>query len=453
MTHGNYTADKSVAMLPAKQASSQFGNRNGNSMEQGSAVIIIAPPWPHSGTARVLQNQIEFYRHRGFHTFFIAVPFHWAYRKESSIWDNLTEGIHGLGADRTYIAHLETRRYEAAKYLTSLRHGFRGTSLDWMIGMARSTRLPDDALQLFRSRPIALLHVNHVYTMGFALGLRKKLSDGAQRPPTILDTHDVQAHLLAERGDLNPWTKKKDSVERLVQAEIAMLQNVDVLMHLSVDDIKFFQERLPNKPHILSMPTIDEAFVSKVSETPAQAESIDLLFVGQSHAPNLAAMKWFFAEVWPRIAHKNYKLKVVGAVELFVRESLPEVYEEFRSCFVGQAAELAPYYRAARCVIAPMVSGSGISIKTIEALALGKPFVGTSKAYRGMDLAQITAAGLHAYDDPQEFADALAYALANEKEVGAKSRVAYDRMFSTQAAFASRDIALDLVRKKQPVAI
>jgi hypothetical protein len=40
--------------------------------------------------------------------------------------------------------------------------------------------------------------------------------------------------------------------------------------------------------------------------------------------------------------------------------------------------------RAARCVSATMVSGTGISIKTIEALALGKPFVGTSKAYRGM---------------------------------------------------------------------
>jgi glycosyltransferase involved in cell wall biosynthesis len=453
MSNGNYTADKSIATLSAERAAGQFGNRNGNSSEPGSAAIIIAPPWPHSGTARVLQNQIEFYRHRGFRTFFIAVPFHWAYRKESAIWANLAEGIHGLGADRTFIADLETRRYEAAKYWTSLRHGFHGTSLDWMIGMARSTRLPDDAIQLFGSTPIALLHVNHVYTMGFALGLRKKLTNRTQRPPIILDTHDVQAHLLAERGDLNPWTKKKDSAERLARTEIAMLQNVDVLMHLSVDDIKFFQQQLPNKPHILSMPTIDEAFVSKVSATPAQPESIDLLFVGQSHAPNLAAMKWFFADVWPHIAHKNYNLKVVGAVELFVRESLPEVYEKFRSCFVGQATELAPYYRAAKCVIAPMVSGSGISIKTIEALALGKPFVGTSKAYRGMDLAQITAAGLRAYDDPQEFAEALAYALANEAEAAAKSRAAYDRMFSTEAAFASRDIALDLLRKKQPVAI
>ena len=75
---------------------------------------------------------------------------------------------------------------------------------------------------------------------------------------------------------------------------------------------------------------------------------------------------------------------------------------------MGEVADLAPYYRAARCVIAPMISGSGTSIKTIEALALGKPFVGTSKAFRGMPMEQINKAGLRENDDPESFAAAIA---------------------------------------------
>jgi glycosyltransferase involved in cell wall biosynthesis len=425
--------------------------RTYNSSTQRPTVIIVAPPWPRSGTARVIQNQIEYYRQRGFRTFFVAVPFHWAYMKTSPVWDDIAEGIQDLGADQAFFAVLEPGRYHAAKYIASLRHGFRGTALDWMVAIGRSTRLQPDVIKSLRDTPVALLHVNHVYTLGFALQLRRKLGGQNTKAPIILDTHDVQSHLLLERGDKNPWTKKQDTLERLVQSEIAMLQDVDVLMHLSVDDIKFFQTQLPKKPHVLSMPSIDEAFAAEVKAKPAPAEAIDLLFVGQSHLPNLAAMKWFFAEVWPRIAHRGYKLKVVGAVELFVRESLPKVYEEFRTCFVGQVADLAPYYRAARCVIAPMVSGSGISIKTIEALALGKPFVGTSKAYRGMPMSKIEEAGLCAHDDPQDFADALEHVLATEAQAGAKSRAAYDRLFSTQAAFASRDEAFDLVMKKQRV--
>jgi glycosyltransferase involved in cell wall biosynthesis len=420
-----------------------------NSPDGCPTVVILAPPWPRSGTARVIQNQTAYYRQRGFHSLLVVVPFHWAYLQNRAIWNELNEGIHDFGADELFVATLEARRYKAAKYISSFRHAFRGTSLDWMIDLGRSSRLPENVIgSIHAARPV-LLHVNHVYTLGFGLQLRQKLTGSSGPMPIILDTHDIQSHLLLEKGDVNPWTKRPDTLERLVLTEIAIMQNVDVFMHLSVDDIRFFKAHLPDKPHILSMPTIDETFIERVNGTPPPAEAIDLLFVGQSHAPNLAALKWFFAEVWPRIAARKYTLKVLGAVALFIQEFLPKVYEEFRPCFVGEVADLAPYYRAARCVIAPMVSGSGTSIKTIEALALGKPFIGTTKAYRGMAIEKIAETGIRAYDDPQSFADAIAFALANEVEVGAKSRIAYDRLFSRNAAFATRDAAIELLRKSQ----
>jgi hypothetical protein len=89
-----------------------------------------------------------------------------------------------------------------------------------------------------------------------------------------------------------------------------------------------------------------------------------------------------------------------------------------------------------------MVSGTGISIKTIEALALGKPFVGTSKAYRGMPMDRIEQAGLQAHDTAQEFANAIVHALTREQLASAESRAAYRDIFSKQAGFASRDEAL-----------
>jgi glycosyltransferase involved in cell wall biosynthesis len=422
-----------------------------NGPARRDAVVIVGPPWPHSGTARVIENQIQYYRQRGYITVLIAVAVHRVYMRANPIMEEITKGVQSMGADYAVVAALEKKRYKITKYTATVRHGFRGNVLDWIVDIGRCAQLPEEFRKLIGALPVALVHVNHVYTLGFAERLRQQVIRNGRQVPIILDTHDVQSHLLMERGDINPWTKKQDSLECLLQTEIAMLQKVDALMHLSVDDIKFFQTHLPEKPHILSLPTIDETFVAKVNATPAPTEVIDLLFVGQSHAPNLAAMKWFFAEVWPLIAQRNYNLKIVGAVELFVRESLPKVYEEFRSCFVGQTAELAPYYRAARCVIAPMVSGSGISIKTIEALALGKPFVGTSKAYRGMPMDKIEQAGIRAYDSPRDYADALAHALAHEAEAGARSRAAYDRLFSTQAAFASRDEAFDLAMKKRHV--
>jgi polysaccharide biosynthesis protein PslH len=432
-----------------RRASSHNGAEEHSSGEN-RAVIIIGPPWPRSGTARVIQNQIDYYRQRGFHTFFVAVPFHHLYMQSKPIWDQLNEGIQDLGADQIFVAALELKRYKAARYIASLRHAFRGTILDWMIAAGRSAQLPADVIQSFCKHPIALLHVNHVYTLGFALRLREEIVGRGLQMPIILETHDIQSQVLQEKQEPNPWTHKPDRMERLIRSEISPLKNVDVLVHLSVNDFEFFHKRLPSKPHVLAMPTIDEAFVSAVNSSDTCGEIIDLLFVGQSHGPNLEAMKWFFSEVWPRLAQWQYRLKVVGQIEMFVRKFLPGVYEEFHSCFVGEVADLAPYYRSARCVIAPMVSGTGISIKTIEALALGKPFVGTSKAYRGMPMQRIQEVGLRAYDSPQEFADGVVYALANDEESRAQSAAAYDRIFSTVAAFASRDQAFDLAMKLMP---
>lgn len=418
--------------------------RSDQTPESPPAVIIVGPPWQRSGTARVIQNQIEFYRSRGYFTLFVAVAIDRDYmRSNAIIWDAFEEGVQDLGADHVSIAALERKQYVRAKYTASIRHALRGTVLDWIVAIGRSAQLPDDVARFIRGLPVALIHVNHVYTMGFALRLRKQLVRGGERVPIIIETHDVQSHLLQQRGDLNPWTHRTDRLKRLIRSEKRLLDKADVLVHLSVDDSDFFRMQMPSKPQILTMPTIDESFMSTVNAIRSpSAEQIDLLFVGQSNGPNLLALEWFFEQVWPLISERRYILKIVGRVEMLVRHRLPQIYEAFRSCFVGLVADLAPYYCSSRCVIAPMVSGSGISIKTIEALALGKAFVGTSKAFRGMPMEQIKQAGLQAYDNPQDFADAITHTLCTERLAGACSRAAYDRVFSVQAAFASREQAV-----------
>jgi len=365
--------------------------------------------------------------------------------RTSAIWDEIGEGVQDFGADHVSIAPLDRKRYIAAKFTSSVRHALRGTVLDWIVDIGRSAQVSDDVIRLVRALPVSLIHVNHVYTLGFAQRLLQQSVRSGDRVPIIIETHDIQSHLLEERRERNPWTGRPDSLKRLLRSENTLLRKAHALVHLSVDDFKFFRTQLPSTPQILAMPTIDEAFVSNVNTacTPA-TDSIDLLFIGQNHIPNLSGIKWFFERVWPLIADRRYSMKIVGAVDVLVRQELPQTYNAFRSCFVGPVANLAPYYRAARCVIAPMVSGSGISIKTIEALALGKPFVGTSKAFRGMPMEQIERMGLRAYDEPHAFADALDQALRGEGPAGRLSRATYDRVFSVQAAFAARDESVKL---------
>jgi len=411
------------------------------------AVVIVGAAFPRSGTASVMRNQIEFYRSRGYVTVFVCVATHCSLVETNPDWQNIRDGILELGADRTFFAPIDNRRFRILKYVTWVEHLFRGTALDWIVFTGRSARLPDDVIRSIRQLSIALIHVNHVFTLGFAQRLLRQVLRSDDPVPMILETHDIVAEFLHGRGEINPWTHGHDTVDRLLHSELSYLSKSEVLVHLSVDDFNFFKLRLPHKQHILVMPTVDETFVSEIdSAYRSFTDSVDLLFVGTSTDPNRAAIEWFFEQVWPLIADRGYGLKIVGQVDLLVRTSLPDIYQAYKSYFVGPIAidELRSTYRAARCVFAPMVSGTGISIKTIEALALGKPFVGTSKAYRGMPMDLILQAGLEAHDSPEDFADAIVRALSQEQVAAAASRRAYSAVFSKQAAFASRDEALRL---------
>jgi glycosyltransferase involved in cell wall biosynthesis len=406
------------------------------------AVVILGPPWPRSGTARVIQNQVEYYRQRGFITVFICVPIHSSFTKDYSEWENIKTGMRELGADHTLFATIDSRKFTTSKYTTWAANLFRGTALDWIVFTGASARISEAELRLIRGMDIKLIDVNHVFTLGFADWILRQISTSNHQVQMILETHDVQAHLLHERREINGWTHGVDSLERLLRRELALVERAQALVHCSVDDFNYFKPRLPLKPHVLALPSIDENFVALVQNARPLDDPIDLLFVGQSTDPNSAAIKWFLEEVWPLIADRGYRLKIVGQIDLLIRRDMPQLFDRFGSHFVGPVAELAPYYRSARCVFAPMISGTGISIKTVEALALGKPFVGTSKAYRGMPMDRIEQAGLRAYDTAQEFADAIVSALADEPRASAISRRAYDATFSKQAIFASRDEAL-----------
>ncbi len=390
-----------------------------------------------------MQNQIAYYRNRGYSTVFICVPIHSSFNETHPDWAEIKEGMQELGADHIFFPPINSRRFIAGKYAAWVKHGFRGTALDWIVFTAGSAQLSHDAIRFIRNLRVTLVHVNHVFTLGFAQRLLSRYVRQGHRVPMILETHDVQSQRLLDRGEINPWTHRSDKLDRLLHSEIAHLDRVKVLVHCSSGDFEFFKQRLPHREHILALPTIDEAFISAVNAvTWSNCDRTDLLFVGQNTDFNCASLKWFFEQVWPLIAQYGYTVKIVGPIDKLVREDLPDLYEAFRSFFVGPVAELAPAYRGARCVFAPMVSGTGISVKTVEALALGKPFVGTSKAFRGMPMDGIARAGLGAHDTPQEFADAIVSTLSAEPSAAAASRAAYTSLFSKEAAFSSLDAAV-----------
>jgi glycosyltransferase involved in cell wall biosynthesis len=114
----------------------------------------------------------------------------------------------------------------------------------------------------------------------------------------------------------------------------------------------------------------------------ASRHSLDLLFVGGSNPPNLEGLAEFVENCFlPHLQHRNVRLVVAGAVGPILWRAIqppPGVTS------LGRVADVRPLYASAKLVIVPLVRGTGISIKTLEAISLGKAVLSSPMGLRGL---------------------------------------------------------------------
>lgn len=179
-----------------------------------------------------------------------------------------------------------------------------------------------------------------------------------------------------------------------------------------------------------------------------------LVFVGALHTlPNADAAGWLCREILPLVqaAEPNIHLDIVGS------HPGPEVLALGRRPGVtvhADVADVAGYLEAARVAVIPIRVGSGSRLKALEAMAAGRPVVGTSIGLEGLDLR--AGEEVLVADDPAAFAaavvrvlcdDALAASLAAAGRSAVVARFAWPGI---AAGFVSSLIEVAGARKHPP---
>jgi glycosyltransferase involved in cell wall biosynthesis len=129
--------------------------------------------------------------------------------------------------------------------------------------------------------------------------------------------------------------------------------------------------------------------------------AFDAGFLGGDNPFNLEAVLFFCNRVLPLIRQKYpaFKLLIAGNVTTPLALVAPSWAGV---SFEGFVDAVGAFYRQVRVVIVPLLSGTGVSVKTLEAVDHGMPIVATPIGVRGIDitgLPQISVAS-----DPCEFA-------------------------------------------------
>jgi len=131
----------------------------------------------------------------------------------------------------------------------------------------------------------------------------------------------------------------------------------------------------------------------------------DLVFVGGfRHPPNVDAVRWFVADVFPAIrrALPDIVLHCIGG------DAPAEIAALSRHDGVvvrGHVADIAPYMDGCRIAVAPLRFGAGVKGKVNLSMAHGQPVVATPCAVEGMHLRD--GFDVLVADGAQAFADAV----------------------------------------------
>jgi hypothetical protein len=161
-----------------------------------------------------------------------------------------------------------------------------------------------------------------------------------------------------------------------------------------------------------------------------------LVFVGSDSLPNLDGLRWFFAEIWPRLRtwRGTLTLDLIGGCG----KALPALPEGVNR--VGQVKSLAPFLHRASLAISPLRTGSGLKIKLLDYARHGLTTVATPVSRQGF--AADDEAPFIAASDAIAFTNAVAAQLRTNRPGSAERRAldyvtrhyGVDRSFSGLAA-------------------
>ncbi len=216
-------------------------------------------------------------------------------------------------------------------------------------------------------------------------------------PPGVLklvDTHD----LLSKRDPQEP-------IYCSPEEERAYLLNADVVIAIQTTEAEHFHALVPERKVVTVGIDYELATHGKVDE----AYKNTVLIVGSNYPNNVSGLKSFCEHVWPLVCNKNPRaeLLVAGKIGETLSINIPQVR------ILGWVADLRTLYRESAVVINPTMYGTGLKIKTVEALCNGKPLVATPNAVEGLDFKG--EAPCIVCDDWTEFAEAVISLLESDE--------------------------------------
>ena len=219
---------------------------------------------------------------------------------------------------------------------------------------------------------------------------------------TVFYTVDLHFVRLQRKAELLGDRQVLKQAEAMRETELTIMDVVDTTVVLSESERDLLTDL--GKANISVIPLIRKVSCRPVA--PFERRSGAVFVGGFRHPPNVDAVEWLLADIWPlvrRYWHEDtgsdhFPLRIIGSNITRRFKHLADDVEVY-----GFVENLEPILAHSLLTVAPLRYGAGLKGKVATSLDHGLPVVGTSVAFEGMPghgLADVALVG----DDADTFA-------------------------------------------------
>lgn len=355
-------------------------------------------PYPiKDGGSIAIYNMIIGLKHAGVHLDVFALNTVKDYLPVSEIPDELSFNSKFIAAD------IDTTVKPIPAFLNLF------TKESYNISRFYTNDVEQKLIEHLKNHQYDLIHIEGLFMLPYIPTIKKY-----SNAKIAFRAHNVESQiwsrLAKEAKGVKKWYLNLLS-RRIKQFEDTAPNQVDFIIPISSDDAEYFKKQFPQKNIFVSSAGVN---LNKFIQSDVAAEQNSLFHLGALNwYPNIEAVKWLLGDIYQQLILKrsDFKLYIAG-------KHTPESYFQYNNSnivVVGEVENASDFMNSKSIMIVPLKSGSGMRLKIIEGMSVGKAIISTSIGAEGLNYTH--KENIIIADTTEEFVEAIEFLLDNPSTV------------------------------------
>ncbi|MEA3495323.1 MAG: glycosyltransferase family 4 protein [Bacteroidota bacterium] len=288
--------------------------------------------------------------------------------------------IEDLPDDFKKLAQINTVKVNSEITFASALKNLLFSKMPYYISRYENENFRRKLIRILKEEDFDIVHIESLKEAIYVEDIRKH-----SKAKIVMRSHNIEYKIWERMASSTHFGLKKIYlnilVKRLKKYEIGTLNTFDAIVPITKVDGDFFIKAGCTKP---VFPTASGIEMQRFEDRKENPQQISLFHIGAlDWMPNMEAVNWFINDIWPKINIKFPDLKFYIA-----GRNMPEKIKKLNKKnieIVGEVNSAIDFMNSKSVMIVPLLSGSGMRIKIVEGMALGKVIISTSIGAEGIE--------------------------------------------------------------------